>query len=192
MSPVPIPAWTADGVLPPINASHPVSPERSPYAVSLTDHVLRFGTSAERRAVLDGLLRYRAALHAAGLDSGFQWLDGSFLENVELLEGRAPNDIDVVSFFRLPPAISQRELLARLGAAADHATVKATYMVDGYLVHLGMEPERLAHQTAYWYSVWSHRRNHLWKGFVEIDLAPAEDATAIAALASLGVGGGAP
>lgn len=33
--------------------------------------------------MLDGLLRKRAALHAAGLIQGFQWLDGSFLEHVE-------------------------------------------------------------------------------------------------------------
>jgi hypothetical protein len=160
--------------------------------VSLTDYVLRFGTSAERRTVLDGFLRYRAALHAAGLSHGFQWLDGSFLEHVELLEARAPNDIDVVSFYRLPPSTSQAELAVRLGSATDHAAVKATYLVDGYLVHLGMAPERLTHQSAYWYSVWSHRRNHVWKGFVQIDLAPTEDAAAIATLASLATSGGTP
>jgi hypothetical protein len=94
MSVVAIPAWTADGVLPPINASQPVSPERSPYVVSLTDYVLRFSDTPERRAVLDGYLRYRAALHAAGVVQGFQWIDGSFLEHVEVTEGRTPNDID--------------------------------------------------------------------------------------------------
>ena len=72
---VAIPAWTAEGVLPPINASQPVSPERSPYVVSLADYVLRFGTSPERRAVIAGFLNYRAALHGAGLIHGFQWLD---------------------------------------------------------------------------------------------------------------------
>lgn len=192
MTPVAIPAWTADGVLPPINASQPVSPERSPYVVSLTDYVLRFGTSPERRMVLDGFLRYRASLHEAGLRQGFQWLDGSFLEHVELLEGRAPNDIDVVSFYRLPASTSQADVAARLGPATNHASVKATYLVDGYLVHLGMAPERLTHQSAYWYSVWSHRRNHQWKGFVQIDLAPMEDVAAIATLASLVASGGNP
>jgi hypothetical protein len=54
MSHVAIPAWTADGVLPPIHASQPVSPERSPYVVSLTDYVLRFGDTPERRTILDG------------------------------------------------------------------------------------------------------------------------------------------
>lgn len=35
--------------------------------------------------------------------------------------------------------------------------------------------ERLTRHSAYWYSVWSHRRNQLWKGFVQVDLAPGED-----------------
>jgi hypothetical protein len=189
MSPVAIPAWTAEGVLPPVNAAQPVSTERSPYAVSLTDYVLRFGDTPGRRTVLDGLLRYRSALHALGLVSGFQWLDGSFLEHVELIERRPPNDVDVVTFYRLPPGRSQRDLLAAQPDLFDHAGVRATYFVDGYHEHLGMDPERLALRSAYWYSVWSHRRNQLWKGFVQVDLAPSEDATAAATLASLNAGG---
>lgn len=192
MSPVAIPAWTADGVLPPINGSQPVSPERSPYVVSLTDYVLRFSGTPERRAVLDGFLRYRAALHGGGVEQGFQWLDGSFLEHVELLEGRAPNDVDVVTFYRLPAGVSQAQLAAKLGALADPGSVKRAFRVDGYLVHLGMDAERLTRQTAYWYSVWSHRRNQLWKGFVQVDLAPAEDTVAAATLARLTNVGGRP
>lgn len=183
-----IPAWTAEGVLPPIHASKPVSPERSPYVVSLVDCVLRFGDTAERRIVLDGLLRYRNALHEAGLVRGFQWLDGSFLEHVERIEGRAPNDVDVVTFFRLPAGVSQEQLSASHRIVLDHDEVRAVFHVDGYLVHLGMDAERLTRQSAYWYSVWSHRRNHLWKGFVQLDLAPTEDAAAAGTLASLGGG----
>ena len=190
MSPVAIPPWTADGVLPPINVSQPVSPERSPYVVSLTDYVLRFGDTAERRTILDGFLRYRAALHGAGVVQGFQWLDGSFLEHVEVTEGRAPNDVDVVTFYRLPPGLSQAQLAAKAGAFLTHASVKTTFRVDGYLVHLGMDTERLTRQSVYWYSVWSHRRNQLWKGFVQVDLAPVEDAVATATLASLTTAGG--
>lgn len=182
---VSIPAWTADGVLPPINISQPISPQRSPYAASLTDYVLRFGNTPERQAILDGFLRYRALLHGAGLLRGFQWLDGSFLEHIETLEGRAPNDLDVVTFFHLPRGTSQRGLAAKVPELTDHASTKATFRVDAYLVHLGMQPERLAGHSAYWYSMWSHRRTHLWKGFVQVDLRPEEDSTAAATLASL-------
>lgn len=192
MSPIAIPAWSADGVLPPINMSKPVSPERSPYAVSLADLVLRFSDTPERRAILDGFLRYRAALHGAGVAQGFQWLDGSFLEHVERTEGRAPNDVDVVTFYRLPAGFSQAQLAERLGVLLDHDSVKSVFRVDGFLVHLGMDAERLTRLSAYWYSVWSHRRNQLWKGFVQVDLASTEDTMAAATLASLTNAGGRP
>lgn len=77
-------------------------------------------------------------------------------------------------------------------ATADQAKVKAAFRVDGYLVHLGMDPERLTRQSAYWYSVWSHRRNQVWKGFVQVDLAAAEGTAATATLASLTNAGGRP
>ncbi|MBT9561254.1 MAG: hypothetical protein IV100_34995 [Myxococcales bacterium] len=137
-------------------------------------------------------MRYRAALHESGVVQGFQWLDGSFLEHVEVLEGRAPNDLDVVTFYRLPAGVSQMQLATKLPALVDHDSVKGTFRVDGYLVHLGMDAERLTRQSAYWYSVWSHRRNQLWKGFVQVDLAPTEDTAAAATLASLTNPGGLP
>lgn len=96
----------------------------------------------------------------------------------------------MVTFCRLPSEISQAELATRLGAVADHNSVKGAYHVDGYLVHLGMQAERLAQQSAYWYSVWSHRRSQLWKGFVQVDLAPIEDGAATGTLASMVTTGG--
>jgi len=95
MPDVSIPGWTAQGVLPPINPSVPASPQRSPYNVSLTDFILHFGTSPERLAILDGFLRYRAAIHASGLVNGFQWINGSFLEQIEIIETRPPHDTDI-------------------------------------------------------------------------------------------------
>lgn len=58
-------------------------------------------------------------------------------------------------------------------------TVKERFSVDGYLVHLGKSSERLVTESAYWYSMWSHRRNQAWKGFVQVDLAPGQDADAL-------------
>jgi hypothetical protein len=108
---------------------------------------------------------------------GFQWLDGSFFEHVERTEGRDPNDIDVVTFYRLPAGRDQTDLVGDVAPLLGEPA-KERYSVDGYLVHLGMQPERLARQSAYWYSVWSHRRNMVWKGFVEVPLAPVDDVTA--------------
>jgi len=191
MTTVAIPGWNAQGVIPPINELQPTSVDRSPYTVSLTDFVLRFGLSAERRTVLDGFLRYRASLHVAGLVQGFQWLDGSFLEHVEMLESRPPNDIDVVTFYRLPVGKTQQDLQTQtpdifpIGRASQQI-LKANYHVDAYTVHLEMVSERLVKQGTYWYSMWSHRRNPIWKGYVQVDLAPVEDIAAQAALTNFG------
>lgn len=190
MNTVALPSWNSLGLIPPIDEQQPASAERSPYTVSLTDFVLRFGQTQPRRVVLDGFLKYRAALHAAGLVSGFQWVDGSFLENVEVIEARTPNDIDVVTFFDLPAGKSQIDMLQQFPDLFPTTRVvqqklKDTYSVDAYVEHLGKAPSRLVRQSSYWYSMWSHRRNQAWKGFVQIDLAPTGDALAIAQLANL-------
>lgn len=185
-----IPDWNAAGMLPPVDPRQPTGLERSPYMVALTDLILRFGRTPERRAVLDGFLRYRAELHGAGLTAGFQWLNGSFLEHIELLEQRPPNDLDLVTFLRFPTGLSQRDLLVRCPQlfptdVDGQQILKATYRVDGYLVDLGMAPEGLVKRAAYWYSLWSHRRNNTWKGYLAVDLAPANDTAAQFELATL-------
>jgi len=182
MSAVSIPNWTAQGVIPPIDVIDPTSANRSPYRVTATDFALRFGTSKDRCGIIDGLLRYREALHAAGLASGFQWIDGSFLEQVETLESRPPNDVDVVTFYDLPAGETQRSIQAKNADLFDHDKVKVNFHVDAFLVHLAAEPTRLVSHSAYWYSVWSHRRNQAWKGYVEIDLDGSDDQAAAAML----------
>ncbi len=197
MSAVSIPPWTMAGLLPPINTANPAGPDRSPYFVSLSEVVLRYGTSDDRRRILDGFLRYRARLHVAGLTLGFQWLDGSFLEDIELIEGRSPRDLDVVTFFRLPPGISQAEARARAPDAfpltsPERIAMKSVFHVDAYLVDLNGLAERLVRTSAYWYSMWSHRRDERWKGYLQVDLSPAEDGTASGHLTALPAPGGTP
>jgi hypothetical protein len=183
-SSVAIPVWNNAGVLPPIRTSVPGnSPDRSPYSVELAMLVDRFSTSPERIAILDGLLRFRADLHQAGIVSGFQWLDGSFLEQVEVLEGRPPRDMDVVTFFEMPPVQDQRSLIQRHGALFNQKQVKMIYTMDAYFIELGCPTNQwLVKHVAYWYSMWSHRRDGLWKGFVQVDLGPAQDVDARAIL----------
>jgi hypothetical protein len=171
-----IPGWNSQGVLPPVDPSNPVSRDRSPYVVSVDDFVLRFGTSLERLNILDGLLSFRSALHVAGLISGFQWLDGSFLESIESLESRPPHDIDVVTFYNLPPSHTQRTLLSGHPQLFDRDFIKNSYHVDAYFIDLMSNiPEELISNSAYWYSIWSHRRNSLWKGYLQIDLSQTDD-----------------
>lgn len=170
-----IPAWTPNGVLPPVNPDNPVGPDRSPYQVSLVDIILRFGTSTERCRILDGLLRFRLELHANGFTDGFQWIDGSFLEAVETHESRAPNDVDVVTFVESPADFAVNE---RVQAILDHDSVKREYFVDHYIVELSLPSRNLVEQSTYWSSLWSHRRSMQWKGFLQINLNPSEDVEA--------------
>lgn len=170
MSVVPIPRWNAQGVIPPINELKPTSVERSPYKTTLADFVSRFAVTPARDEIVRGFLEYRLALHKAGFVSGFQWLDGSFLENTERLEGRDPRDIDVVSFLHTPSNLAMTPDTLRL---FDHDEVKRRFKVDGYPVELDqITPRELVSWSAYWYSLWSHRRNQLWKGYVQVELEP--------------------
>lgn len=179
-----LPHWNEVGVLPPVRPEVPGnSPERSPYRVSLVSFVDLFATSPERMVILNGLLKFRRKLHELGIVSGFQWLNGSFLEYIELLENRDPRDMDVVTFFDLPAGENQRSLLQKDKQLFDQEFLKATYTIDGYFSVLGQPVDtRQVQSITYWYSMWSHRRDGLWKGFVQVDLNPSQDTDARAVL----------
>lgn len=174
---VPIPNWRSpQGVLPPINPAEPTSTDRSPYRVSLIDFVLRFGNTEPRRRILEGFLDFRSALHRIGVDNGFQWVDGSFLEDIERVKKRPPRDLDLVTFFRLPEGRTQRTLRDAAPHLFNNACCKENFRVDAYFQPLDdSSPESLVAQSAYWYSVWSHRRNGYWKGYLQLDLSNTDD-----------------
>ncbi len=142
----------------------------------------RFATPTERIRILQGLLSYRAALEARGISSGFQGLDGSFLEHKEAIQAAAPNDVDVVTFFPLPPSVDQ----AGFADLFDPAQTKVTFHGDAYPFVLGRSLGAAeVRRISYWHSMWSHRRNGLWKGFVQVDISPEEDQIAEALLSQI-------
>ncbi|MDR3109778.1 MAG: hypothetical protein LBU65_08835, partial [Planctomycetaceae bacterium] len=96
-----LPEWNSHGIIPPFVVA-PTDENRSPYVISLMDFALRFATTIERIKIFKGFMQYRKDLHSIGIVSGFQWLDGSFLENTEQTKNRSPKDIDVTTFFNLP------------------------------------------------------------------------------------------
>lgn len=185
------PAVEREGVIDPIDYADPISSVRSPYIVSLESVVRHFSTSPERIRILDGFLRYREALHTAGVEQGFQWLDGSFLEDKETLKGEPPDDIDVVTLYHLPAGISQADLVASnpLVFGGDVGACKAQFHVDAYPIRLDAPPDRVVRNVSYWYGLFSHRRQtYEWKGILQVDLAFGEDAVARAALLTLSGG----
>ena len=179
-----IPDWDGGGVIPPIDPLDPTSFNRSPYRASLVDVMERFGDSATRRGLMAGLLGFRAELHRAGLTAGFQWINGSFVENAEYSRGRAPGDVDVVTFFYVPDGHTRESLVRAFPGAFDKIAAKRDFGVDSYFVGLNQTyAEILVNLSAYWYGLWSHTKDRLrWKGFVEVDLDPGEDEAASAAL----------
>ena len=112
--------WNISAVLPPVRPGAPGhSPDRSPYVASFSQIVERFATSAERIKILRGLLSYRAELEVRGISRGFQWLDGSFIEHKEVIQAAAPNNVDVVTFFPLPPAIDEATFAGQIADLFD-------------------------------------------------------------------------
>jgi len=136
-----IPAWNTLGLLPPIlPREEPISARRAPYEATIAEVVQRFSTSPERRIILEGLLRFRRALFETGLERGFQWLNGSFFENIEALENRAPRDIDVVTFFDLR-GVNQRYLIEHHADLFNVEKVREAYQVDGYCFSIAQSPD---------------------------------------------------
>ncbi len=186
--------WTGDGFLPGNDPADSVSSKRSPYSLSLPEFVYRFGQSFERRSLISGLLRYRALLQQAGVGAGFQWVNGSFVEDVERTRGRSPADIDVVSFIFLPAGVSELDFYRSHGDIFDWNYIKRHFSIDGYIV--AMDPARpetvlfAIRNAVYWYSVWSHTREHRWKGYIELDLASEGDPGAWQAIQEMAAEGG--
>jgi hypothetical protein len=183
-----IPGWNSSAVLPPVRPGQPGhSPDRSPYLASITEVCQRFATTPERIIILRGLLDYRDELGRAGITTGFQWLDGSFMEHKEILLNEPPKDVDVVTYFTLPTGITDE--LAFITQNPDlfyPDRSKLRFHVDAYAMVIGNSLEVSdVGQISYWYSMWSHRRNGLWKGFVQVDISANEDETAKVLLAQI-------
>lgn len=180
--------FNSAGVIPPVDPHNGTSINRSPYKLPILEFIDLFSYTSERRQILNGLLQYRAELYKVGIISGYQWLDGSFTTDIEAIENRPPNDIDVVTFFNLPQGETQTSFLPKTGGLLKTQFTKANFKVDAYPVILGqnLTPELIARIT-YWYSMWSHRKSdNMWKGFFQIELSPLEDAAAFSILTQNG------
>jgi len=171
-----IPNFEESGVLPPFIGACPTkSANQAPYKVSLEAFVEHFATSKERIEILIGFLKYRYDLRCLGIKNGFQWLDGSFVENVEKTRGRAPNDIDLVTFAHRPVGFILDDwknfVEANIGLFSPEMA-KASYKCDAYFVDLDLPTKAIVSHTKYWFGLFSHQREtSLWKGMLEIDLS---------------------
>lgn len=180
LAPANIPAFTQSGVLPPYIGGDPSQQAGvSPYETTLSELVVRFGTSPQRREILKGYMSHRNVLIGFGI-YGFQWLDGSFIEDVEGTQQRSPNDIDVVTFFARPGTLSQlhdwQAFVQSNLSVFQPLMAKSQFKTDPYFVDVSLGPVRVIEQATYWSGLFSHQREtRLWKGMIKVWLDPQRD-----------------
>jgi hypothetical protein len=178
--PFDIPGFTISGILPPFLGPTPIDGAlMSPYETTLTRIAHKLCASDERKAIFRGLVQYRQQLANIGFTNGFQWLSGSFLEDIETLETRHPNDVDLVTFFHRPAVATadpdwQAFVAANVNLLA-RQLVKPVYKCDAYFVDLNTTPTNVVNQARYWFGLFSHRRTGLWKGLLQVPLSVTQD-----------------
>jgi hypothetical protein len=180
---MPIPDFNHNDVLPPHLGDHAANRTlMSPYICNSAELCAKLGTTEERRRILLGFFELREALREVGIKTGFQWLDGSFTENAEKTRKRAPNDIDVVTFFeppRLPIPLPVRTA-SLMPILTKRTATKTRFQVDHIMVPLVSNPDRiqdakrLVDEVRYWFGLFSHRRSDdVWKGMLYLPLDTA-------------------
>lgn len=178
-----IPPFNASSVLPPFIGDDPgLRATMSPYKTDLLTFVRRFATTRPRATLLAGLLDYRKALGLAGVASGFQWIDGSFVEHVEVTRGRPPGDIDLVTFAPAPEMgkyATDAEFdawVGKFGGLFDPDLAKAKYGCEAFFIDMMKRPELLIDDVRYWFGLFSHQRaTSLWKGVVQVPIDSNDD-----------------
>lgn len=174
-----IPAFDGNNVLPPHTGDPRKLDQLSPYPCTTSELCRRFATSPECIAILDGLLRFRAVLGLAGFVTGFQWLDGSFLEAIEVEENRPPKDLDVVTFYIPAHSTFNATVAAEYPILRDRNQIKATFHLDHFPFDIAHNPLLTVEWTRYWTGLFSHRRDGVWKGMLRVDLnTPIDDSNA--------------
>lgn len=132
-------------------------------------------------------MAYRKALRAAGI-TGYQWIDGSFVEHKEgRLTPDFPNDIDVLTIIKMPHAPNSKEhteFMLKVQHLFHVPSTKKLYHCDTYLFtlfeDLGASPGQLVEfvfqNSHYWYGLFSHSRDgELWKGILQLPVESADD-----------------
>jgi hypothetical protein len=105
-----------------------------------------------------------------GVPIGFQWIDGSFVENIEKLEGRPPGDMDVVTFFGGLDFAQQGILDTSFPEFFNPVLAKTRYSLDHYAVDCTYNPLDTVEHTRYWIQLFTHNRRGVWKGILNVPI----------------------
>lgn len=182
-----IPPFDHNGVIPPY-LGNPASSSNfvSPYPTDSLELCQRFATSKERIEILKRFMAFREEMRKFGI-SGFQYLDGSFLEDIEnSSEKRPPNDLDLLTFYAPITSDQETEILNNFSDFVDRSKCKINFRLDHLIVNLGSHPVNIVEFTRYFIQLFTHNRSNVWKGMLKLDVGiVGEDDSAVSFLNSL-------
>ncbi|RLK03090.1 DUF6932 family protein [Tenacibaculum discolor] len=165
-----IPDFDHNNVIPPHIGNPTLQEHLSPYNCSTLELCQSLGRTKERVLILKGLLEFRQKMTNLGIIEGFQWIDGSFTENIEKSERRHPNDLDIVTFFKGLKGDKIKEIKTNFVEFIDPNMAKSNYNLDHYLVDYSFDPDVTVEMTRYWIQLFSHNRLGVWKGILRLEL----------------------
>ena len=165
-----IPSFDHNRVLPPHLGQPTLRNQISPYPTNSLEIAQRFATSLERIQILTGFFSFRLKLTELGLIDGFQWLDGSFLEDVESQANRPPNDLDVVTFLGATSPQTIARVLEEFPTFTDFEQTRRQFLLDHQVVELSYGGELIVTSTHYYSQLFSHTREGTWKGMLHLPL----------------------
>ncbi len=92
----------------------------------------------------------------------------------------------MVSFIDQPRDLVALSGLLNANPNLIHPQAKAAFHVDHFVVPFGSTPDMIVALSSYWYGLFSHRRDRVWKGMLKVDLnGNADDAAAKAILGGI-------
>lgn len=169
---MPIPDFDHNNVLPPfINGSPGNAANHSPYVCSILEFCEKFATTEIRIDLLTNFIKFRIKIHESEITSGFQWVDGSFLEDKEKILGEDPSDIDVATFFQVTSPNTVDKINSDFPEFFQRKLAKNKYKLDHLLIHVpALNPYQLIRNTNFISKLFSYSRRGVYKGMVEIHL----------------------
>lgn len=170
-----IPSYDHNFHLPPHLGDPTKFVQVSPYPCTTLEFCMHFATSKERIEILKNFLTFRQRMKVEGIVTGFQWLNGSFTSDIETIESRPPNDLDLVTFFD-GRGIDSSVIVSNFNEFVSFRASKAVYKLDHYPVNFTYDPYVTVGQTTYWIQLFSHSKPHqIWKGILEVKIDTPND-----------------
>lgn len=165
-----IPDFDHNNVIPPHLGNPALMTDLSPYSCNTLELCQKLATTKERVEILKGLILFRQKMTQNAIIDGFQWLDGSFIENIEITEKRPPRDLDLVTFFGGLSIEEQQAKREDFIEFFNPSLAKDNYKLDHYAVDYCYRPDVTVEMTRYWIQLFTHNRLGVWKGILRLEL----------------------